>query len=757
MIEMKTLTIGGNTYEVVDDTARTEINTLSTKIADETATREAAVNELKEAIANKDARLYNAKEYGAVGDGVTDDSAALNELIGLVGKNGGGTIFLPKGVYMLDSALIWKSNVSLVGEGVGISVLKTRQAEGVGVGFSAIKGVNCTNCTFEQFTIDGEEMNITSYTFNPKGVFIQYMTDCVFRDIVIKNTGATGLGIDFLQNVAIDNVACYNCGRGWVGSGSEANVGGAGIGIGTKRMDGECFVIRNCITDGCGNYGIFLEDQGGGTASNNANFVIANNIVKNGRNHGIVVKGGDRVIIANNVVYNNAEHGIAILENNAFLSDIIKITNNLSYNNKSGFVVNCNGTTEDVFVSDNVFSDCEYGIRIMTGVSDLELMRNTIKTCANPVVLAAVTLKDFVYWHNILIGNDTTVENNATFTGDPTYNELYSGIGAPTGIAFSADSSEMKVGNVKTLSVIFTPEGTTGAVTFESDAPDVVSVTGNTATAMAEGTAVITATCGTLTATHTITVETVADVGGNLWDSSAALLNGQFVSSSGTLTSSTDQVTSDGLIGVSGLNAVSFDIPNVSLSDDATWRLIEYDANQTYVTRTIGLLFGKIVKIQNGTEFVKIGISAACGTSKVVTEDVLDQIRQNAVLIGYNEDSYTVYDMADYAYEIGIHNDSGDFVSNAGSGTTVDYFPVTESTYVDVLVPTTSKVDIAYVSCFDKDKIFIGRYRVSIAKGTWQPCTLSIGTAFVKFRFGKINGTFSEADHWDGCLVRMLG
>ena len=707
---------------------------------------------------------YNAKNHGVGGDGVTNDSPALNELVTLVNANGGGTIYLEKGVYMLDSPILWKSNVNLIGDGVGLSILKTRQAEGVGTGFAAIRGLTftannpCVNCTFTQFTIDGSEMNITSYTSWPKGINIHFMKDCVFRDIVIQNTCATGLGIDFLENVTMDNILCYNCGRSYVPNGSEANVGGAGIGIGTKRMDKESFIIRNCVADGCGNYGIFLEDQGGGTNTNYANFVIANNIVKNGGNHGIVVKGGDRVIVSNNVVYNNAKYGFAVLENNGFLSDIIKITNNLSYENGTGFAIDCNGATKDIFFSDNVVSDCTNGILILSPVTDLEVMRNTIKKCTNPVTLSAVTLANFVYQHNILLNNTNAVNNSAIFTGDTTYNELYEYVEPvePTAISFTESEITVTEGATKTLSVVFTPSNAFGGVTYTSDTPGVASVSGNKLTAVSVGSATITATCGELTATMTVTVQAKPEEPeqetSNLLDSSVEWTLNHYISDTGVLVESDDQATYDEFVDVTNIDnasmrTVRFDTPNVTFGGLATWRLIEYDADETFITRTINIAIGESVELKNTTQYVKIGLSV-----NGLSAEKLAEVQANAVL--YME-AISALRMGDYEYEAYIYNDAGEKVTDSKNATTVDYFEVTDSATVEYYINNTMETKVTYINCFDDDKNFLGRTGEQCTKGSWKPYTLIDGTKLVKFRFGVTSGGFKADTMWNEALVRI--
>jgi hypothetical protein len=68
-------------------------------------------------------RAVNVKtDFGAVGDGVTDDTTAIQNAIDAVGAAGGGKIRFPAGVYAISSGLVVEKNgVSLVGAGQGIS------------------------------------------------------------------------------------------------------------------------------------------------------------------------------------------------------------------------------------------------------------------------------------------------------------------------------------------------------------------------------------------------------------------------------------------------------------------------------------------------------------------------------------------------------------------------------------------------------------------------------------------------------------
>jgi Pectate lyase superfamily protein len=63
------------------------------------------------------ADITNVKNYGAVGDGVTDDSAAINAAIVYCASKGGGMVFFPHGVYGLANPIMMLAGVYLWGAG----------------------------------------------------------------------------------------------------------------------------------------------------------------------------------------------------------------------------------------------------------------------------------------------------------------------------------------------------------------------------------------------------------------------------------------------------------------------------------------------------------------------------------------------------------------------------------------------------------------------------------------------------------------
>lgn len=74
--------------------------------------------------------IYNVRAYGATGDGITDDTAAIQAA--LSAATSGGTVFLPQGTYKTTSTLVPLSNTVVAGAGAGTIIKFVASAPFVG-------------------------------------------------------------------------------------------------------------------------------------------------------------------------------------------------------------------------------------------------------------------------------------------------------------------------------------------------------------------------------------------------------------------------------------------------------------------------------------------------------------------------------------------------------------------------------------------------------------------------------------------------
>lgn len=68
-------------------------------------------------------KVFNVCDFGAKGDGVHNETAAFRAALNAAEENGGGTVYVPRGRYMLTGALILSPNTLLKGESVKLTHL----------------------------------------------------------------------------------------------------------------------------------------------------------------------------------------------------------------------------------------------------------------------------------------------------------------------------------------------------------------------------------------------------------------------------------------------------------------------------------------------------------------------------------------------------------------------------------------------------------------------------------------------------------
>lgn len=373
---------------------------------------------------------HNVLDYGITQD-ADDNSLKFQQMVDELSQNGGGTIYVPIGTYKFDTSngqyiegtggckccIKAKSNVSIVGESLTDSVFKMTGHSSQGVcmfGYnSATNKTPIEGCTYRNFTVNGEECTIDTYSSDGKAFFYQYVKNSVWRDLRLIGTPATSLGIDFLDNVVIDSIYCYESGR----IHADNSPGGAGVGIGTGAWENENFIVRNCICDNCGHFGIFLEDQHifGDAAHRTPTYpkgaIIANNICRNGRNYGFGVRGGQHVIFDGNEAYENANGG--------FFSDYqnksIVIQNNLIRDNTGNGI--CLGNEkpgiletsfENVTIKDNVVIGNKTGINIGQKTTNLNLIDNIVRDNTVKDIIVSATQTSCYISGNLVLTADVS-------------------------------------------------------------------------------------------------------------------------------------------------------------------------------------------------------------------------------------------------------------------------------------------------------------------------------------------------------------
>jgi len=136
-----------NTVATVD--SPTQI-TLTTNIGTGGIPDNGLVAVVPPAYSNMRAGVYNVRDYGAAGDGSTDDTAAIQAALTACGSAGGGVVYLPTGTYIISTALTVSAATTVQGAGLGRSTIKAKSTHtGRGLYILNVAGVRVADLTID--------------------------------------------------------------------------------------------------------------------------------------------------------------------------------------------------------------------------------------------------------------------------------------------------------------------------------------------------------------------------------------------------------------------------------------------------------------------------------------------------------------------------------------------------------------------------------------------------------------------------------
>ncbi len=215
----------------------------------------------------------DATEYGVSVDNTgAENSRNLQKLIDSLSEKG-GTVYIPAGEYAFaengtqtigSHCIKMRSNVSIIGDGAD-TVLKPVGESAFGLDMFYFneyldtgEAVYLENCRFERFTIDAEATSLRVYTSAGKGFMFNLFRNCHWRGVTVKNTDATGFGVDCPIDSSMIDCTAIGCGK----AANESSGGASGFGIGFGYADGEQIEISRCHARDNKKFGFFFEHQG---------------------------------------------------------------------------------------------------------------------------------------------------------------------------------------------------------------------------------------------------------------------------------------------------------------------------------------------------------------------------------------------------------------------------------------------------------------------------------------------------------------
>lgn len=337
-------------------------------------------NQLNEKI--KGRHTY-VKDFGANGDGITNDTYAVKEAMNYLNSLGGGVLIFTDGVYRLDYFPL-RPNVWLdIRPG---AILKS------------VSGVLCSNFSADEVTVTGYNgrsnisifgggtIDMNAMEHKSAGTVVQF-GHC--HDIYIENITFTNIADDHaVEFVGVKDFEVKNCKflgyKDFHGDGSKAfkeaiqidfsmkDHGGGGVLDGTPCVNG---VIDGCIfdiSDGMDYFPAAIGSHGSGVTKRCDNITIRNCVINGCKDAGIVVFNWSNSLIENNKIFNHDKYGLKIEK-----SDNVVIKSN---NIDGGVDGICAYDCVNVMVESNIVRNTQkHGTHITNNSSEVYVIDNIFK------------------------------------------------------------------------------------------------------------------------------------------------------------------------------------------------------------------------------------------------------------------------------------------------------------------------------------------------------------------------------------------
>jgi hypothetical protein len=286
--------------------------------------------------------LYNrihdtvsVKDYGAVGDGVTDDTAAIQAAIAA-----GTEIRIPAGTYKITSALTVTSDYKrIIGAGIGNTIIFNYGASNA-MEVKSLGGASATRigCSVADLTLDGRNVGAALYVYDA--------AQCRFDRLECKRSTANGVNaLMVIDSTFNEIVATDNASDGIILSyGTKA-----GVEFNTNEV-----VVNSCVA--YSNVGAGLRMR-----CSLSNHVVGGEYSSNG--YGVLLEGGKRSSVTNCWIENNTTRSIQISQGTTSLGVVYSGDNNKIYNN----LITGTGSIEVVTGDGNFFQANYIGHNVAFG------------------------------------------------------------------------------------------------------------------------------------------------------------------------------------------------------------------------------------------------------------------------------------------------------------------------------------------------------------------------------------------------------
>jgi hypothetical protein len=400
----------------------------------------------------------DVRNFGARGDGSSDDTAAINAAIDSVSGSGGGTVILPPGTYAVGGSdyVHLKSNITLQGSGPDATVIVA--APGSAPHHLAAEVEASSNITLEQLTFDGRGAATALVRLVRSGTSGVTIQNCRFQNVgagkdhfgLVIAGAISGVNIRttaFLNKGAVQGVGVTAFGGASDITIAESYFEGLYGGVRFDRYQGGCrnIAVTGSTLKNWNKWGILAEGADGVRITDNMlensvgdaddapfgisaqagskNVVIAGNTLTTAGE--ISSYNSQNVSIQDNTVIGATWAGIEINDNRQLTdgSDTVHVQilgNRVEGSARSGIFV----SGEDVLIQDNlVFGNGGNGLTVAEGGKGIRVIGNTSRS--NALSKADVSAIRIGYATDSADLNDVLVMQNVCFADDPRSGQQY--------------------------------------------------------------------------------------------------------------------------------------------------------------------------------------------------------------------------------------------------------------------------------------------------------------------------------------------
>ena len=368
--------------------------------------------------------IVSVKDFGATGDGTTDDATAIINALNSFGANG-GTLYFPAGTYIVGQAIPIRQGIHYLGQSPLSSVLKASASSfdnilGYGYPTTAQSTVQ-NNFIIENLTFDGNKAARTENQLALVGTVTGTFID---GEVITSSSGGSAIvaahdvGGTFVILNPVGITGTFTVGNTVTGATS-----GATMVIASKAADdayqinirvqsGSLFRITSCkiinsfftalslynnCTEASVDNNILLDNNKSGTVLSSPydifvefyarNITLFNNLIINGLGNAITVRGGivSGTRIINNKISNSGNYGVELSSSGFPFTDTTVIGNRFyaAPNSSADQLTVIGGaspaTMEGVTITGNNFDTGGQAIGIRSNVNGFSIVGNTFK------------------------------------------------------------------------------------------------------------------------------------------------------------------------------------------------------------------------------------------------------------------------------------------------------------------------------------------------------------------------------------------